>query len=129
MKRALLLSFFLGGCGIFPSAADYHPVIPEITDKAQFLKDMAFCHGVADPYKPGLQTSQIAQATVEGATSNAAYGVINPLVPAAGAAGGAATATIAGLGITGQAGIKILVKCLAKRADRDHAFLIADPNE
>lgn len=123
-----ILPVFLFGCAIFPTAKTYTPVIVEITDRSRYELDLAACHSVADNYGPGFDTGQIAQQTLEGATSNAAYGVINPLVPAAGAAGGAASATIADLGVTGQAGIKVLVKCLEEKSRRDQSFIIADPS-
>ena len=131
MKHAILaLCLVLGGCAtIFPSAATYQPVIVETTDAAQQAKDFSTCHKVADNYRPGVSVGSIAQSTVTGATNNAAYGVINPLVPVAGAAGGAASAAITGLGVTGQGSIKILVICLREKSHRDHAFIISDPNE
>ena len=128
-KMMLAVPFLLSGCAVFPTAAGYSPVIVRIDDQAQFDKDVAECHGVADHYSPGLDGGQIAQAAVTGAASNSAYAVINPLVPAAGAAGGAASATISGLDVLGANAIKVLVRCLSKETERDRSALIADPNE
>lgn len=127
-KLLFILPLFLASCAIFPSAATYKPIIVEVADPARYQLDLATCHAVADNYSPGLDGGNIAQQTLEGAAGSASYAVINPLVPAAGAAGGAAGATIEGLGITGHAGIKILVRCLEEKSRRDLSFIIADPN-
>ena len=129
--RALLLGSCLAlvGCGtIFPNSTTYIPVTIRVDDQAQYAKDLAECHAVADGYSPGFNTGTVAQATFSGAASNAAYGVINPLVPAAGAAGGAATSIMAGVGITGQDSITILAKCASEETRRDHSAIVADPH-
>lgn len=132
MGRKIALApfcFALAGCAtIFPNSTTYVPVTVEVTDPAQYAADLRKCHSVADNYSPGFDTGTVAQATVTGATSNAAEAVLNPLIPAAGAVGGAATATMAGIGITGQDSIVILAKCITGLTNRDHSALVADPH-
>lgn len=124
------VAFLLAGCAtIFPTSVGYSPVIIKVMDQAQYEKDLGDCHKVADNYHPNLSVASIAQQTVTGATDNTAEAVINPLVPVAGAAGGFVSGAVAGLGINGQASIKIFVRCLDREAREDHSFIIADPNE
>ena len=133
---AIAACFLLSGCGstnltetFFPSSISYVPVIFDVADSDQTGKDSTKCHGVADNYKPGLSVGSISQQATLGATGNAAEAVINPLVPAAGAAGGIASAVISGVGLNGAASIKIFVRCMAELSHEDHAFKIADPNQ
>lgn len=123
-----MVALALCGCAIFPSAESYIPVVVKVENAKQYALDLLECHAIADKFKPGVSPGSIAQATVSGATSNAAYGVVNPLVPLAGAAGGALTATLGGLDLTGANSIKVLVRCLEEETHRDRSALLADPN-
>jgi hypothetical protein len=142
VKRfAIVACVLLSGCAsadletFFPSSVSYVPIVFDVnpakddTGKTQYEKDAIKCHGVADGYKPGLSVGEISQQATLGATGNAAEAVINPLVPAAGAAGGIASAVISGVGLNGQASIKIFVRCLVELSHEDHAYKVADPNQ
>lgn len=134
MKASLSLLVCLGlsealtSCAVFPEARTYAPVIVEVTDAAQMQRDLTQCHAAADNYAPGVSAGRVAQRAAAGAASNAGGAALSPLVPVAGAAGGVAVALIDGYDLTGQSGIRILVRCLEEKSRRDQSFLIADPN-
>jgi hypothetical protein len=124
-----LLPLLLAGCAVFPSSKNYTPVVARYVNMKQYQADLEECHWTADNYLPGTDVGTIAQQTFSGATNNTATAVINPLVPLAGAAGGAAGAVISAYDLTGQDSIKILVRCLAKETAEDGSAVIADPHE
>lgn len=131
ISALVLLAPTLLGCGsleIFPNSKDYVPLTARINDPVQYQKDLAECHLVADGYRPGINTGNVAQSTFNGAANNAGYGVVNTLVPVAGAVGGAAVALVAGIGITGQDSITILVRCIVEETRRDNSAVVADPH-
>lgn len=123
------LPFLLAGCVALPSSKTYTPVVARYVDQAQYEKDLTECHWTADAYSPPTDLPTIAQAAATGASNNSAYAVVNPLVPVAGAAGGALSATLNQYGLTGQASIKILARCAAKLSAQDGSAVVADPNE
>lgn len=132
MRLRLVLAFpcLLSGCvGFFPSAATYQPVIVKILDEKQFSADEAECRAVAMNYRPGFDAGSIASQAAQGAANNVAEVPISPVIPLAGALGGAGSAAIGSFDLNGQAGIKILVRCLSKETDRDGSAVIADPND
>lgn len=126
---AALLPLLLCGCAsVFPNSKTYHPVVIRVDDEKQYFKDMAECHAVADNYRPGVNTGNLAQSTFNGAAGNAGLGVINPLAPAAGAVAGGLNSLIADVGITGNDSITILVRCILEETRRDRSAVIADPH-
>ena len=133
-KGVFVLPLLLAGCGLtsgefFPSSVSYHAVYARVYNQDQKGKDEKECHALADNYSPGLKTGAIAQAAIEGGSNNLAYAPINVAVPLAGAAGGAASSALVGIGVNGQQTIKIYMRCLEKLSREDKAFIIADPNE
>lgn len=128
-KLWLVVPFLLGGCVALPSSKTYTPVVARIVNQAQYEADISECHWTADNYSPATSLPTIAQAAATGASNNTAYAVVNPLVPVAGAAGGALSATLNQYGLTGQDSIKILVRCAAKLSAQDGSAVVADPNE
>lgn len=131
-KLATLAVGFLPlyGCAtMFPGATTYVPLAVRVDSPAQFKADLAECHAKADPYSPGWSTSPVIQSVVDGATNNAAYAPINPIVPLAGAGGGLVSGLMGSYDLTGKTSIKILVHCIIRETERDHSALISDPSE
>jgi hypothetical protein len=125
----VLAGFLLSACVALPSSKTYTPVLARIVNQAQYTADLTECHWTADNYNPAVNLSVIAQGAATGGSNNTAYAVVNPLVPVAGAAGGAFSAALGQYGLTGQDSIKILVRCVAKLSGQDGSAVVADPNE
>jgi hypothetical protein len=127
VKRLLcLLSLtVLMGCS---SVGDYQPYIVDVTDPVALSRDKAECLGFAKAYKYPWDLTALANKTVQGATSNAAEAVINPLIPAAGAAGAAGTSILQSLGLNSQAQVRIYLLCLSHRGTKSGLYNVVDPN-
>ncbi len=107
---------------------NFKPLVIDVTDQSALDRDSRQCLQVAEGYKPGLDVGQIASATAQGASGNLANAVINPLVPAFGAAGGAATATLQGFGLLDASQKRVLLRCLEHRGMKSGAYNLVDPN-
>lgn len=119
---ALPAALCLAGC------ASYVPQPIEIADQAAYTADVNSCTNAAANYKPQLDIGNIGAATITGAASNASNAVINPLVPAIGAAAGAVSSTANAFDVIGQAKRNVAKHCLQEKLHRDRAAIVADPD-
>lgn len=126
MRAFTLLPLMLCGCAT--AYVPYTPT-PEIKDQEVYASDLSVCQAYAEGYKPGLDIPTIGASGVQGAASNAASAVINPLVPVAGALGNAFSTLLSQLGLLNSDRKKITAKCLADKGRASGAYRVIDPNE
>ena len=125
LRIAVLASLLLlAAC----AAPTFSPYTVEISDPQKFDADLVLCQGYAAAYPKTLSVQAIGAGTVVGAAQNAAGAAVNPLVPVIGALGGAAQATISGLGAFGTNERKIIISCMIAKGERSGAYLVLEPN-
>lgn len=116
----------LAGCA---TPQTFSPYVVEISHPDTYSADLALCRTYAEDYSRGIDIGSIGSGAAVGAAQNAAGGAVNPLVPAVGALGGASTAVINGLDLLDAQAIKVLLRCLERKSDRNHAYLVLDPED
>jgi hypothetical protein len=126
MTRALFLLLLLGGCA---PLSEYQPYVVDVIDTAALANDKAHCLSVAEAYNPGLDLGTIASSAAQGGASNLAGAAVNPYVPVLGAAGGATSATLQGLGLLSSAQKRVFLLCLSHLGERSRAYDVVDPNQ
>lgn len=110
-------------------ATPYEPYTPDVVDRDAYTADLAACQAKAEAYKPGLDLRTIGAAGVQGAASNAATAVLNPLVPVAGALGNSFSTLLSQLGLLNSDRKKITARCMANKGRSSGAYEVIDPNE
>lgn len=125
---AALACVLLSGCATVSGVlapvlkADYTlHAKPRIVNPAVFNADDAYCQGVAEGAHIDPTTGKIIAGAIKGAGDNASYGLINPLFPAVGAAGGAVSAGSAAISVSPQERRAIWIKCMDLNTVRDHS--------
>ena len=126
MRDLISLAFLipLAGC-VAPMAST--PI--EIANPTLYQADVEECRTAAANYSPVVSASSIALGALSGAIGTVAYTPINPLIPGLGAAGGAANAAVAPFDLTGSIRANVYRHCLIDRTSRDHAAIIANPDQ
>ncbi len=102
--------------------------IREVTDPAAMAKAESACAGYALSHKSALSLASIGNQTMQGGLNNLAGAAINPLVPAAGAAGGAGAELLREFGLMNLDQRHVYVKCLTLKGERSGAFLVVEPD-
>lgn len=132
MRRlALIFPFLLTGCGAIAdmAAPAYEPETIRIYDQAQYQADVNECRAAGAAYKPHFSLGGAVTRTLDGASSNSSLIPLSPLVPAYGAAGGAAAAVNDGLDLASRAHANVFRNCLHDETARDRSAVIADPRD
>ena len=124
----LILPLFLCGCADLSAiiAPTYVPVAIHVYDAGQYAADQAECRIAGANWKPKLALGAIATKTIDGATANASLIPISPLVPVAGAAGGALGD---GLNVSSASHNNVFRHCLYDETQIDHSAVIARPED
>ena len=122
-RLTVLLALLLVGC-----STQYISVPIEIFNNDQYLADVSECRQAAVAYHPQLHILNVVIGAVSGGAENAVGGVINPLVPVVGAAGGASSALAEGLGVLSYARQNIFKNCLLEKTRIDHSAITANPD-
>lgn len=126
----LAAALALGGCGTLQSAfaPDYTlHASPKIINADRFYNtDMPGCIKAADAATIPLSVPQAVGAAVSGAGDNAANAIVNPLFPAAGAAGGALSSVANGFGLAPQEKRGIFLNCMREETHADGSGRIYD---
>jgi hypothetical protein len=124
-RLTLIAVLFLAGC---TSVADYRPYVQDVVDQIRLAADEKDCLVHAQAYSTPLALGSVGEALFKGAASNAAEGVINPLVPAAGGVGGASVALLNSLGVMSGDQRKVFLICLHDRGEHSQTYHVMDPN-
>lgn len=127
---ALIAPLLLAACGA-PAVATYEPYVVDVANPAALFLDKAECRARALAYSAPFDANAIATGAAQGATRNAAGAAIPPfgIVPALGAAGGATSAALSGLGVFNDDQRRAFLICLSHRGERSRAYDVIDPNQ
>ncbi|WP_298800081.1 hypothetical protein [uncultured Devosia sp.] len=127
MKRLVPI---LACCAMLCGCAQPYVAMPiEITDRDQFQADLNECAQAAASYQPHVSATAVALGAVGGGVNNLVGGVVNPLVPVIGAAGGAGAALAQGLGVMSQSKRNVAKHCMQDKTSRDHSAVLANPDD
>ena len=121
----LVLLVIVGGCA---SVDSYSPYVVDISQPDVLIVDEKQCLAAADAYTAPLNLNAVASGAAQGAANNASGAALNPLVPVLGAAGGATSALLSGLGVLNNDQRRVFLLCLSHRGERSHAYNVVDPN-
>ena len=116
---------FLLGCSTLDG---YQPFVADVSQPSVLLADESHCLRIAQSYSAPLSIGTIGTAAVEGAGNNLAGAALNPLVPVLGAAGGASSALFTDLDLLSTGQRRVFLRCLDKRSELTHAYVVLDPN-
>ena len=119
----------LSGCGVITNALapDYEPVPIRVYLPSQYASDVAECSAAGKSYTPKFSLGGALAKTIDGATSNSSMIPLSPLVPAYGAAGGAAKAASDGFDVASETHANVYRNCLHDETQIDKSAVLADP--